>query len=405
MTGRLHLRAGDVIEECGDTLVFLRLLAGHDPQAGTANDGILRRAGNIRVIRQRRQTEGKLGIFLHVAIKPAGSRNHGAFAGDKGGLRYVGTALVHKQTLFGHVGQVVDVSHMQGRIHLHARIHATQTVGLGGKFNVVPGGETLQLGPALPGNGERTLVAIGLELGRGQRHFGPTAGCFVGVDTCRLERVLVEIEHGGGTVERKTQHLAAGCGVVAGHGRNVGFGVKFLPGVFHDLANRHDGTLAGHHGGGTYLKHLQDVRCIAGTKCRDRTGHRLVVGAFVGRHNFVLGLAGIEILGQVIDPLAIHGSHRMPPLHFGNSMGRQSKASSNCHCSKFKIHEVSSGLNGQSIVNKYVVFATEIRQFAQFLIKRRIRRLAHQGFHPPNRAMLHCGNITALSRYRPMRRR
>jgi hypothetical protein len=112
------------------------------------------------------------------------------------------------------------------------------------------------------------------------------------------------MEHGGRAVEREAQHLAIGGGVITRHSRHVGIGVKGDPGFFHDFAHGHDGALAGHHGGGAYFEHLQDVRRIACTEGGDCGGHGLVIAALEGGHDFVIFLAAVEVFGQVVDPLA-----------------------------------------------------------------------------------------------------
>ena len=53
----LQLGAGQVCKEFGDALVFVRLFAAHHPQAGAADNRILRRARDVGVIGQLRQAE------------------------------------------------------------------------------------------------------------------------------------------------------------------------------------------------------------------------------------------------------------------------------------------------------------------------------------------------------------
>ena len=186
----------------------------------------------------------------------------------------------------------------------------------------MPGREAFQLRPALPGGGEGAFVAAGFEFGSGERHFRPGAGRFGGVQARRFEGVFVEIEDGGGAVERKAQHLAVGCGVVAGDGGHIGGRVKLLPCILHDLCNRNDSAFAGHHGGGSHFKHLQNVRGVTSTEGSNSGGHGLVVGAFEGRDDFVFFLAGVEVFGQVVDPFAVDSGHGMPPLDFGLRLRR-----------------------------------------------------------------------------------
>ena len=230
------------------------------------------------------------------------------------------------------------MAHVQRRVDLHASIQPLQAVALGSELDVVPGREALQLGPALPGDADRAFVATGLELGRGQCHFGPGTGCFCGVNASRLEGVFVEVKHRGRAVERKAQHLAAGRGVVTGHSRHIGLGVKLLARVFHDLAYRHGHALTGHHGGGADLKHLQNVRCIASTVRSHGSSEGFVIAALKHRHDLVLALAGVEVFGQVVHHLAVDGGHRMPPLDFGLGLGRDGKSACQSDGCKFQFH-------------------------------------------------------------------
>jgi len=330
VTGRLDFRRRDKAEKPGDTFVFGRLLARHDPQAGAANDGVLRRARHIRVVRKGRQAVGKLRILGHVAVEARGGVDHGAFARHEACFRNVAAALVDKQALLGHIGQVLDMAHMQRRVDFHARVKAGQPVAPGRELDVVPRGETFQLGPALPGGGERALVAGCLELGGSGYDLRPGGGGFVGRQPGRLESILVEVKNGGRAVERKAQHLAIWRCVVTGDGGDVVAGVELLASVLHDLAHRDDGALAGHHGGGADLEHLQNVRGVAGAECRDGSRHRFVVGAFKGRHDLVIFLALVELSGQVVDPFTVDRGHGMPPLDFGLGLACQWRAEREC---------------------------------------------------------------------------
>ena len=114
VAGRLHFRAGDVVEESRNTFVFSRFFARHHPQTRTTNDGILRGTRHIGVVGQGGQTVAKFGIFGHIAVKAGRGVDHRAFARDKAGFRHIATAFVDKQALFGHVGQVLDMALVQG---------------------------------------------------------------------------------------------------------------------------------------------------------------------------------------------------------------------------------------------------------------------------------------------------
>ena len=52
VAGGLHFRAGHKGEELGHPFVLVCFFTGHHPQAGTADNGVLWRAGHIRVVGQ-----------------------------------------------------------------------------------------------------------------------------------------------------------------------------------------------------------------------------------------------------------------------------------------------------------------------------------------------------------------
>ena len=341
MAGRLHVGVGQVVKKRGHALVFGSLFSSHYPQTGTANDGVLRGTGHVRVVGQSRQSVAKFGVLGHVAIKARGGGNHRALARDEAGLRHVGAALVNKQPLLGHVGEVLNMAYVQGRVRHQTRVQALHAVAFGGQLGVVPRREALQLCPPLPGGGEWALVAAGLELGRRQRNFRPSGGRVIGVQSCGLEGIFVDVENRGGAVERETQHLAVGGGVVARHCGYIGAGVKFVACVFHHLAHGHHSALAGHHGGCAHLKHLQNMRRIAPAKGRHSRRHGLVVGAFVGGHNTIVLLLGVEFLGQVIDPFVVHGRHGVPELDVGLGISRSGCQNGSGNKGKTYLHENS----------------------------------------------------------------
>ena len=325
-----HIGFGQVGEELAHTSVFGLLLSRHDPQAGTTDHRVLGGTGHIGVVRQGANAIGELTVAGNVAVQGRRTRQHGAFARHKSGIRSIASALVNHQTCLGHVGQVLDVAHVQWRVEAQARIHAPHAIAFGGEFGVVPGAEGFQLCPADPAGGKRTFVATCLELGGCQRHLGPGGGWFLGVKSSGFEGVFVVVKHRRGTVEGKAQHLAIRCRVVARHGWHIGIGIERDACFFHDLADGHDGTLAGHHGGCAHLEHLQNVWCIAGTEGGNGGSHRLVIAAFEGGDNLVVLLAGVEIFCQVVHPFTQGPTHGMPPLDFGLSMGRIAQQGGGC---------------------------------------------------------------------------
>ena len=283
----------------------------------------MRSAGYVGVVGHGADAEVEFGVALGVGIQAGGAGEHGAFAGDVGGVGQVAAAFVDHEAVFDHAGEVFDVAQVQGRVHGQAGGGAAEAVVFGGVEGVVPGGEALQLRPADPAAGEGAFVAAGFEFGGGLLDFGPGFGRLFGVEAGGLEGVLVVVEDGGGAVEGQAEHVPLSGGVVAGDGGHVGGGVEVDAGFFHDFGHGFDGVFAGHHGGGAHFKHLQDVRRVAGAEGGDGGGHGFAVLALVGGHDFVVLLACVELGGQVVDPFAQRAGHGVPPVDFGWGVGGQ----------------------------------------------------------------------------------
>ena len=198
---------------------------------------------------------------------------------------------------------------MQRRVERQTRIRSKHAVALGGELGVVPGTEALELSPADPAGGERTLVARCLELGSSVGDLGPGFGWLFRVQPGSLEGILVVVENGRGAVKWEAQHLAVWRCVVTRDSRYVGIGVELDACLFHDIRDRHDRPFAGHHGGRADFKHLNDVRRIASTESGNRGRHRLVITALERWDDFVFFLAFVEILGEVIDPFTKCTTH------------------------------------------------------------------------------------------------
>ena len=213
------------------------------------------------------------------------------------------------------------MANVQRGVERQASIKAAHAVAFGGELGVVPSREAFKLRPADPAGGEGALVTAGFQFGSGQGHFWPSCWGLFRVDASSLEGIFVVVKNRRGAVEREAQHLAIGGGVVTGHSRHIGFLVKLQASILHHFAHGHDGAFAGHHGGGAHFKHLKDVGGIARAVGRNGRCHGFVVAAFEGGHNFVIFLAGIEVFGQVIDPLTQSATHGVPPLNFSLGLG------------------------------------------------------------------------------------
>jgi hypothetical protein len=112
----------------------------------------------------------------------------------------------------------------------------------------------------------------------------------------------------------KRQHLALRCRVVAGDRGQVVVRIERLARILHQLVDRFDGALGAHHGRGTDLEDLQDVRCGAGAECCDAGIHGVGIAALEGRDHLVVLLAGIEVSRELVDDVVVAAGHRVPPL-------------------------------------------------------------------------------------------
>ncbi len=321
---QLHLAVGvgQEGEELGDALVFLRALAAHHPQRGAADDGVLRRAGDVGVVGHRRGAEVELGVGPDVAEEGRRGQEDRAFARGEAALAGVGAARVVVGLVLLQLDQRLQVLHLQRRVELQLGVEAVHAVGLGGERHVVPGRELLEVDPGDPGVAEAAVgIAGGLQLLGGLEHFGPGLRRLVGVEAGLLERVLVVPHHRAGRVERERQHLALGGGIVAGDGRQVGLGIERLAGLLHQHVHRLHGAGRRHHGGGADLEHLHDVRRLAGAEGGDAGIHGVGIAALVGRDDLVVLLGALKSLASLTMTIVVGAGHRVPPLDLGLRRG------------------------------------------------------------------------------------
>ena len=140
----------------------------------------------------------------------------------------------------------------------------------------------------------------------------------LGIEPGFFEHVLVVVHDRRRGIERHRQHVAVGVRVVADDGRQEAFGIEGLALVGHQLVDRIDGALGRHHGAGADFEHLHDGRLLVGAERGDRAGHRLRIGALEDRHDLVVGLRFIELVGDLLELRAELATHRVPPCDFGN---------------------------------------------------------------------------------------
>ena len=190
-------------------------------------------------------------------------------------------------------------------------------------LQVVPGREVLELHPGNPAGGEAALGRAGIHdlVGEGFKLF-PGLGRGVRVEAGFFEHVLVVVKDRGRGVERHRQHVAFGVGVVADDGRQIGARVESGAGIGHQLVDRVDGALGGHHRAGADFEDLHDGGLLAGAEGGDGAGHRLGIGALVDRNDFIGVLAGVVAGDDFLELGAQFAAHGVPPCDLGGGKSR-----------------------------------------------------------------------------------
>ena len=317
-------------EELCNALVFLGALAAHHPQRGAADDGILRCALDVGEIRHRHGVVGELGVGLDVGIERRGGHEHRTFTRGEASFAGVGPPRIVEALVLLQVDQGFQQLGFQRGVEFEHGIEAVETVGLAAHRHVVPGGELLDQAPGAPGRGEAAgrvgrmqLLGVGEHFRPGLRRLG---------DLGLLQRVEIDPQHHARRIERKRQHVALRGRVVTGDRRQIGFGVEFLALLLHQLGNRLDRALGGHHGRGADFEHLHDARGVAGAERRDPGVQHVGVAALEGRDDLVVGLRGVEVIGELDHDIVVRAGHRMPPLDLGHRVSgrRERKRDSDC---------------------------------------------------------------------------
>ena len=143
----------------------------------------------------------------------------------------------------------------------------------------------------------------------------------VSVEAGLLECILVVVQHRRRAVERHRDQFAGfRVAVVARDGRHEGLLIERHARVLEYLRDRDNGFLRLHHRRGADFVDLQDGRRVAAAIGGDAGGEGLVVGAFEDRHDLVVALRFIEIVGDVVQTFTQGGLHRMPELNFGRGV-------------------------------------------------------------------------------------
>ena len=140
--------------------------------------------------------------------------------------------------------------------------------------------------------------------------FGPGFRRLVRIEAGFLERVLVVVEHRRRAVERHRDQVAGlRVAVIAGDGRHERLFVERHAGLLEHVRDRDHGLLGLDHRGRADFVDLQDRRRVAAAIRGDAGGERLVVGALEDRHDLVVALRRVEVVGDVVQTFAERGFH------------------------------------------------------------------------------------------------
>ena len=312
-------------EEFCDALVFFRGLAAHHPQRSAADDRVLRRVLDVRIVGHRRVGPVELGLRLHIAEEAGRGDEDRALAGGEAAFAGIGAAGIIVGLVFLQLDQLFEMLYLQRAVEFQHGIETVEAVGLGRQRHIVPRGQLFEVDPGHPGIGE----AAGGVAGRLQflgvvEHFRPG---FRNLGDVRfLQRIEIDPHHRRRRIEWERQHLALRGRVIAGDRRQVGLRVEFLAGLLHELVDRLHRALCGHHGGGADFEHLHDRGRVTSAECSDAGVHGVGVAALVGRHDLELALRGVEIIGQLDDDVVVAAGHGVPPLDLGYGVGGRGKS-------------------------------------------------------------------------------
>ncbi|SVK46529.1 Uncharacterised protein [Acinetobacter baumannii] len=309
-------RLRQVLQELGHALVGGGVFAVHHPQAGPADDGVLRRIFRVGVVRHHADAVVEFGVVLDVRQRTGRGGGDGAVAVIKLLGGFVFAAEIGEVALLVHRFEQRNMFDLQRLVELQLGAGAAKAVVFTGERHAVPGAEVLQLDPALPAAGVTALHAGFAQFGGIRRQFLPGFRRLVRVQAGLFEGVFVVVQHRRGAVERLRQQMAAlVVGVIAGHRRHEHRLVEVDAGLFKHFIDRFDG-FAGHHGGGAHLVNLQDRRRLAGAVSGDARRQALFVVAFINRHNLDVAVRLVEAIRQRVHFFTQFAFHRMPERDF-----------------------------------------------------------------------------------------
>src|SRR3546814_6227167 len=128
-------------------------MTGQHPEAGAADDGVLRRALDVVPVGQVADPELEGRLLLHAGITSRGLGEDGAFAAAEAGAALVAAAGVAELAFLRPVAELLDVLLLRRPVEYQRGVEPRKAVLLGGARHVVPGAEGFQLDQGLPGGG------------------------------------------------------------------------------------------------------------------------------------------------------------------------------------------------------------------------------------------------------------
>ena len=150
-------RLGQEVEELGHAFVGAVVFTLHHPQARPADDGVLRRAFYISVVRHHAHAVVEFGVVTDVRQRTGRRGSNGAVTVVELLGGFVFAPEIAEVALLVQIGQQRDVLHLLRLVKFQNRVGAIEAVVFGGNRQAVPGAEVFNLDPALPAAGVAAL--------------------------------------------------------------------------------------------------------------------------------------------------------------------------------------------------------------------------------------------------------
>ena len=152
-----NFRLRQELEEFRHAGIGLFVFTLHHPQACPADNGVLRCALHVGIVRHHAHAVVEFGVLTNVGQRAGRGGGNGAVTVIEllGGLIF--TAEVAEITLLVQLFQQRDVFHLLWLVELQYRIGTVEAVIFGSNRQAVPGAEVFNLDPALPAAGVAAL--------------------------------------------------------------------------------------------------------------------------------------------------------------------------------------------------------------------------------------------------------